>query len=180
MLHLQKALSMETFVASSATDAEDLRVSLAAVLTLQFKLTVPETATALGKSPKWVAGQKRTFLHRASSARQRTEPRGGRRNEVMPAEDEESFVENVCKIYIDIHVYWRTTTCAGAAAYQKTRLRFIDHMLRELMAHAGRPVSKATAYNIMARVGRRRFDPYHASDWTSHCDKNLPNAVYAT
>jgi hypothetical protein len=180
MLHFQTALSMAIFAASSATAAEDLRVALAAVLTLQFKLTVPETAMALGRSPKWVAGQKRMFLHRTSSAWQRTERRGGRRNELMPAEEEEAFLEKVCKIYIDIHVYWRTTFSPGAAAYQKTRLRFIDHMLRELIAQAGRPVSRATAYNIMARVGRRRFDPYHATDWTSHCHKNFPNAVHVT
>ncbi|MDZ4144876.1 MAG: hypothetical protein U1D29_10150 [Burkholderiales bacterium] len=180
MQHLQRALSMAMYVASSFTAAEDLRIELAAVLTLQFKLTVPETAMALGKSRKWVASQKRKFLHRASSGWQRTERRGGRRNELMPAEEEEAFLEKVCKIYIDIHVYWRTTISAGAAAYQKTEVTFIDHMLRELVAHAGRPVSKATAYNIMARVGRRRFDPYHASNWTWYCRKDLPNAVYAT
>lgn len=175
----ESAVRLATLASAMANTKNELRIALAAILTLQFNLTLQDAATALGKSPTWVWTQKRKFLNGVPRQSPVSERRGGRRNELMPAADEEAFVEKVCKIYIDIQVNWRTNLTRTRVSYAEMELGLVDHMHRELSRQVGRPVSLATAYNLMARVGRRRFIPYEPSDWTWYCRKDLPNAVYS-
>lgn len=78
-------------------------------------------------------------------------------------------MNRVCAIYIKIHRDWRLGKSRGRAAYELVQVRFEEHVRLALSTAVGRQVSRATAYNLMARVGRQRFLDYKAGMWYQFC-----------
>ena len=155
-----------------ASTAAELREALAVVLPATLNLTLLETAQVLQRSHSWVAGARRRLTQRGDIAHARR-THGGRRNQILPAEQEAAFMDEVCRVYIKIHKDWRRSTTRGPNAYAATHVRFEEHVRLALERHAGRPVSRATAYNLMARVGRQRFHDYEAWHWRRFCERSF-------
>ena len=82
-------------------------------------------------------------------------------------------MEDACRVYIKIHSDWRMDRVQGQAAYEATQVRFEERVRLLLQARAGRPVSRATAYNIMARVGKAKFSAYTPWKWHQYCEKKF-------
>lgn len=82
-------------------------------------------------------------------------------------------MEDVCRVYIKIHKDWRANRVQGSAAYEATKVRFEERVRSLLQVRTGRPASRATAYNIMARVGRAKFSDYTPWKWHQYCEKKF-------
>lgn len=157
---------------ASASTAAELREALAALLPGEIGLTLHQTAQLLGRSHSWVANARHRFTQRPDRApAQRAH--GGRRNQIMPAEEEAAFMDEVCRVYIKIRRDWRRGNTRGPKAYAALQVRLEEHVRLALERHAGRPVSRATAYNLMARVGRQRFQDYEAWNWRIFCERSF-------
>lgn len=89
----------------------------------------------------------------------------------MPASEEDAFMDQVCDDFINVKVRWQSNLTSGPKHYAESRLSFVDKVQRALVKLAERPVSRATAYNLMARVGGRRFEFYQASHWVVLCNE---------
>lgn len=158
--------------AAGRETAADLRAALAITLPDQFGLTLKQTATALDRSVSWVAKTRARALADPEHAAPKTS-HGGRRNQVLPAEEEDGFMEDVCRVYIKIHRDWRRGLVRGSAAYAATRVRFEEHVRSLLQERYGRRVSRATAYNLMARVGKTKFPDYIPWKWHQYCENKF-------
>lgn len=152
----------------SATEV-DLRQALATSLPDNFGLTLKQTAEALGRSISWVA-KVRAQARSNSKRPPATHSHGGRRNQILQADEEAIFMEDVCKVYIKIHSDWRMSRVRGPAARAATMIRFEEHVRSLLEARSGRSVSRATAYNLMARVGKAKFANYKPWRWHQYCE----------
>lgn len=164
--HIQRALGLTT-----SDDATDLRTALSVLLPLQHGLTLQQTADVLGKSLSWVSKQRSAFFNNTHRSVADNGKHGGRRNEVISAEQEEAFLEAVGMQFVKIHQTWRRahlTPEERKSLYPETKLSFAAIVRRELAAASKRPVSRATAYNLMARVGVKRFPEYRAWHWEQH------------
>lgn len=157
---------------AGANTATELREALAVLLPGELGLTLQETAQLLGRSHSWVANARHRFtqgLDRAPAQK----AHGGRRNQIMPAEEEAAFMDEVCRVYIKIRRDWRRGNTRGPKAYAALQVRFEEHVRLAVEQRAGRPVSRATAYNLMARVGRQRFQDYEAWQWRLFCERSF-------
>lgn len=81
-------------------------------------------------------------------------------------------MNHVCLVYIKIHRDWRTGVTHGPKALATVRLRFEQHVQLALEKRVGRSVSRATVYNLMARVGKQRFPLYAPWQWRKFCDSH--------
>jgi hypothetical protein len=162
-LHLAQTLS------AIATSADELRVAQAVMLPLQFGLTLQQTATLLGRSTSWVASNRSRFIREAAlSAKTERKAHGGRRNQVLKLEDELRFMLDIAKQVAEIHRYWRQGNHNRKYKYDDVFVPTVVRVKTAMAERAGRPVSIATAYNLMARTGRLQFPEYKAWMWTSH------------
>lgn len=82
-------------------------------------------------------------------------------------------MDHVCAFYIKMHTDWRRHNSRGPAAYAAIQIRFEEHVRLELSKLVGRQVSRASAYNLMAREGRKRFGEYHADLWRLNCERSI-------
>ena len=80
-------------------------------------------------------------------------------------------MDEVCEFYIKL----RTDSRASYTRqhYEDLQVRFEEHVRRMLGKRLGRQVSRASAYNLMARVGKQRFFNYKAWNWHEHCRKSF-------
>lgn len=155
-----------------ASSAAELREALAVVLPAALDLTLRDTAKVLGRSTSWVADARRRFAERRNGAPAKRS-HGGRRNQILPPEAEAAFMDEVCRVYIKMHKDWRHGIARGPKAYAATHVRFEEHVRLALERYAKRPISRATAYNLMARVGRQRFQGYEAWNWRVYCERSI-------
>lgn len=143
---------------------------MAVILPLLHGLSLRETASTLGRSHSWVATQRRKFIADPDYKRATSDRHGGRRNEIIPLDQEDALMDSVCEHYVSVHRKWRSSWPSTMDfKEQEVDVTFVIHVQRAMAKAAGRPVSKASAYNLMARVGRRRFELYEAWMWTHNC-----------
>jgi hypothetical protein len=159
--------------AKNANSADELRVALAVALPLQCGISLKETALILGRTPAWIAKYRRRFIVTQTSTRAsiKTDGHGGRRNEIMPLEAEEEFMERVCLAYVKGTRGWHSSLTSNPTNTAMHRMKFADHVRSALVNLTNRSVSLATAYNLMTRVGRKKFEGYTHYSWSMHCTK---------
>lgn len=185
-------LARASLAAKQAKNLDELRRSLVVTLTLKHKLTVEDAAKAIGRSTSWAYAAREAYL----SGKQVANPNahGGRRNQILTLEEEDAFMDEVCREYRRLErVLWlnfrkeiaslrpQDNFVASAVYVPKVSPLFeglfVDHRLtrediqirlvvrKGLEKKAGRPVSNATVFSLMARVGKRKFTNYHPADW---------------
>lgn len=87
-------------------------------------------------------------------------------------------MEMVCQKYIRLHSAWLLDLINGPIAYQKVSMSFVEVVHSALEERIQRPTTRTTVYNLMARVGKRRFANYKPYFWELACEKGLPTSLY--
>lgn len=157
--------------------ATELRRALAVMLPVLHGLSLNETASLVGRSETWVAKERQNFIQKTVPAATET-PFRGSKNQLIPAAEEDAFMEMVCQKYIRLHSAWLLDLTSGPIAYQKVRMSFVEVVHRTLEEQIQRSTTRTTVYNLMARVGRKRFANYKPYLWELACKKGLPPNLY--
>lgn len=157
--------------------ASELRRALAVVLPVLHGLSLKQTATLVGRSETWVAKERQNFIQNTVPTSVERTSRGSK-NQLIPAAEEDAFMEMVCQKYIRLHSAWLLDLTSGPIAYQKVRMSFVEVVHRTLEEQIQRPTTRTTVYNLMARVGKRRFANYEPYLWELACRKGLPPGLY--
>lgn len=149
-------------------DIENLRTGLAILLPTKHGLTLEETAVLLGKSTSWVSKRRKLALSRSTATATKPSTHGGRRNQVMNPSEEEQFIHTASLQYVDIHKRWRSPYTSREelrAIGPRFSLTYVQFIHKALTERAGYPVSKATVYNLLSRVGKKCFPNYQPWMW---------------
>jgi hypothetical protein len=86
----------------------------------------------------------------------------------MNPSEEEQFIHTASLQYVDIHKRWRLGHYfpeQRKALRSEFDLSYVQFLHRALAERAGHPVSRATVYNLMSRVGKKCFPDYRAWMW---------------
>jgi transposase len=144
-----------------AKDANELRTLQAVVLPLANKMSVQETAAAVGRSARWTTEARNKFI---SARGEPGEPRPKMRSRAYLTEAEEAaFLEPFIE---------------GAL---RGEVLVAGEIHRALEARLGHGVAKATAYNLLRRHGWRKVapdkrhvsaDPEAQEEWKKNARKN--------
>jgi hypothetical protein len=127
----------------TATTADELRVALAVILPLDERLSLRRTSELIGRSEAWVARERRRYI---TGDRPAARTRGGRRNQLMTADEETQIVRRGIML----------------SAYRWERAR---PQIREFIEEkVGRPIADSTLDSIIARVARRTVPDGTAAD----------------
>ncbi|WP_442763763.1 helix-turn-helix domain-containing protein [Malikia spinosa] len=155
-------LARASLAAKQAKTLDELRRSLVVTLTLKHKLTIQETAQAIGRSTSWVYAARAAYISGEQIPSRGTH--GGRRNQILKAAEEEGFMEDVCIQFLRLILKQRKDLSFTGDEAQ------IHEVAREaLEERTGRSIPKSTVFGLMARVGRRKFpSPYYPRQWTIH------------
>lgn len=156
-----------TLDASQAKTLDELRRSLTVTLTLKHKLSVQEAAVAIGRSVSWVYAAREAFLSGKQIAKRNTH--GGRRNQILSPEEEDAFMEEACRKWRRLDWTWMNDPNLTSDDVQMHRV-----VRKALEKRAGRPIPNSTAFALMARVGKRKFEPYYARRWVMHACEKFP------
>ena len=160
---IQQALN----VIGTTESAGEIRRALAVALPVLHGLSLKETAAMVGRSETWVAKERRAFI--SEKTLQGSQQPGGRRNQLIPAEEEEAFLESVCQQYIDMHSYWYFGGRAVLYPDVRPHMSFVEFAHVLLEDRIQRKTTRTTVYNLLARVGRRRFVDYKPVMWQFAC-----------
>jgi transposase len=126
-----------------ARTADELRVALAVVIPLEHGLSLRQTGELIGRSEAWVARERRRYI---KGERPAARTRGGRRNQLMTADEETQIVRRGIML----------------SAYRWERAR---PKIREFIEEkVGRPIADSTLDSIIARVARRTVPDGTAAD----------------
>lgn len=161
----------------STESAIEIRRALAVVLPVMHGLSLKQTAELVGRSQVWVAKERRNFIQEQPRNHEGSK-RGGRKNQLIPAEDEDAFMEKVCQQYTNLHLKWRFGLIRGPFWYKQILVSFVEFVQTAIEKKIQRKTTRTTTYNLMARVGKRRFINYKPSMWKEACFRELPSAAY--
>lgn len=167
-----EAVERAFVTAKTAETAAELRQALSVLLPVMHSLSLKETAALIGRSVTWVAKERLNFIQERPNSNESAE-RGGRRNQLIPADEEDAFVELVCQRYIRVHSDWRTGRTRGAVAYQWVNMSFVEFAHAQLEDHIQRKTTRTTVYNLLSRTGKRRFASYRPHLWTVACARHI-------
>lgn len=168
---MQRALE----ITKSTESAIEIRRALAVVLPVMHGLSLKETAELVGRSEVWIAKERLSFIQEQSSKTEHSQ-RGGRRNQLIPADEEDAFMVSVCQKYIDLHTEWRLGMRAWTS-WHKIKMSFVEFAQLTLEDHIQRKTTRTTVYNLLARTGKRRFINYTASMWMYACQQKIPSSL---
>ena len=125
-----------------ARTIEELRQAQAVLLPLEFGLTLPQVAQALGVSPSWACRLRTRFVREGQlNAPSRSASCGGRRRENLSPAEEAEFLAP----------FLEPARTGGIVV-----VRVIKPALE---ARLGRPVALASVYNLLHRHGWRKLAP---------------------
>lgn len=158
--------------ALTAQSALELRRALAVTLPAIHELSLKETASLLGRSVTWVAKERQTFIHKPQAPTTEL-GRGGRRNQLIPADEEDAFVETICERYIRMKAEWRSPFLRSRLPYEKATQPFVEFAHAELERHIQRNTTRTSVYNLLSRTGKRIFPVYEPSRWSLKCEKEI-------
>lgn len=156
-----------------------LRIAQAVVLPLQLGLTLEQTGQAVGASAAWVARKRRDFIAATGSPEEArlTRPRGGRRNQLLEASEEDAFMMKVCDGYVDLHKRWLVQLDGGKRTVRPDQVwKPVRHYVQQaLVERVGRQVPMSSVYNLMCRTAARKFGHSSATEWTLFFKKSIWN-----
>ena len=126
---------------TKAKTVEDLKKAQAVVLPLEMRLTMEQTAEAIGVSMGWACKLRRQFI-RDGGMRQKDRPnRGGRRRENMTREEEAAFLSPFFEK-------------AGSGG-----ILVVSEIKQAIEERLGRKIALASAYNLLHRHHWRKIVP---------------------
>ena len=163
-----EAVERALHAALTTQSAHELRSALAVTLPAIHGLSLKETASLLGRSVTWVAKVRQTFIHEPKAPTKEA-GRGGRRNQLIAADEEDAFVEMICERYIRLHSAWDWPQTRAGIPYEKIRMTFLEFAHFEIELHIQRKTTRTTVYNLLARTGKRIFPAYEPNMWTIKC-----------
>lgn len=154
--------------------ATELRRALAVMLPVLHGLSLSETASLVGRSATWVAKERQNFIQNTQHT-DAEKPRRGSRNQLIPADEEDAFMEEVCQRYIHRHAGWRLGVYRGPDHLRHVEMSFVEVAQLALEERIQRPTTRTSVYNLMARTGKRRFINYEPYLWELACKRGLPD-----
>jgi hypothetical protein len=163
--------------AETTQSAVELRRALAVVLPVLHGLSLKATALLVGRSETWVAKERQHFIQDTLPERAERSV-GGIRNRLIPADQEDAFMESVCKRYIHVHGGAHLHMYTGKDRLRKLEMSFVEIAQLALEELIQRPTTRTTVYNLMSRTGKKRFFNYKPYMWELACKKGLPVSVY--
>lgn len=170
-----EALARAREAIKTAETAEDLRKAQAVLLPLECGLSLSQAAQVVGRTAAWVARQRRLFIAEGAGVKsaKAARPRGGRRNQLLSEAEEDSFMQQVCDDHVELHKRWRAQiddrSLPKTVHYTQVGRPMRFYVQEALETKLGRPIPMSSVYNLMRRVGLRRFEsakPYH---WSIYC-----------
>jgi len=157
----QEVLAQAKEAIPRARTVEELRQAQAVVLPLEFGLTLPQTAQAIGVSVGWACRLRRGFAKLAKGEAAPKQRRGGRRRENLARPQEAEFLAP----------FFEQASEGGVLIVTS-----IKHALEQRL---GRAVALSSVYNLLHRHGWRKLAPdkrHHKADLASQeqWKKNSP------
>src|SRR5688500_8216171 len=89
---------------TQAKTASELRAAQAVALPLLLRLSLAETARAVGRSIAWVSRNRRQFMD--DKPARVPKARGGRRRELLPEADESALIMAACVRKAEVQLQW--------------------------------------------------------------------------
>jgi len=139
---------------SNARTAKEVRQAQAVILPLEFKMSLEQTSAITGISKNWVCRLRTEFIH-ANGNIERKKSHGGRRRENMSRTEESIFLEP----------FIEKARVGG--------ILIVSEIKDALEARLGRPVARASTYNLLHRNDWRKLVP------DKHHPKSDPEAQQA-
>jgi transposase len=161
----QKWVKAARVAVGEAKSAHELRMAQAMLLPVAFGMNLNQVAEAIGQSVPTVTRLRQDFVrsqHGESLARAR---RGGRRNEHMTLEQEQTFLAP----------YLKQAQLGGMLIVPPVKLA--------LEKHLGKPVALSSVYRLLHRHGWRKLapdkrhpdsDPQAQAEWKKNSPKHSP------
>ncbi|MCB2029188.1 MAG: hypothetical protein KDH18_11200 [Rhodoferax sp.] len=140
---------------ATAKSVNELRIAQSVLLPLKFGLSLSQVAEVTGRSVSWVARNRRLFIANGTQPLQApSATSGGRRNQILPRHEELEFVTSV-KTRVD-RLWWELYN-DPKSYLSRDQINFpvAQYLQKALSEYAGRPVSRATAYNMLSRTAKR-------------------------
>lgn len=103
--------------------------------------------------------------------------RGGRRNQLLPADQEKPFLAEVCELYIRALTTFRVTPKLTREILNSAEISFVEFTHLELERRIQRTTTRTTVYNLLNRVGRSQFDNYEHYKWRLMCEHEVNKRV---
>lgn len=153
--------------------ASELRRALSVVLPIMHGLSLKDTAALIGRSEAWVAKARRDFIE-VKTGQSDGQPRGGRRNQLIPANEEDAFMDSVCQQYIILHTKRRYRVRHSVFTEEQVKMSFVEFTQDAVERRIQRKTTRTTVYNLLSRVGKRRFINYEPDMWDYACDAQIP------
>jgi hypothetical protein len=145
-----------------AKTATQLRVAQAVLIPLELGITLAETAKIIGRSASWIASQRTSYIKAQGVVkRPKSNPKGGRRNQILLEQDEYDFIMQAC---VDCAAERRRGFAYGDGN-GKPAFTVAKHLQMGIERHVGRPVASSTIYKLMDRAARKAFVNGSSSDW---------------
>jgi transposase len=126
---------------SKAKMADELRQAQAVFLPLELRLTLEQTAQAIGVSVGWACRLRTAFIREGGAPSTGKPSRGGRRRENLSREEEMAFLEP----------FFEKAKAGG--------ILVVSEIKQALEGRLGRHVALASAYNLLHRNGWRKIAP---------------------
>ena len=134
-------LSQAQKALTKARTADELRELQSVVLPLEMGLSLQQTATAMGRSIRWVTKARNEYIKQGCSVLPSKPGKGGRRRQNLSPEEETKFLRPF---------------------FEKARqggILVVSDILLALQEKLGRKVALTSAYNLLHRHGWRKLAP---------------------
>ena len=135
----QEMLSTAQQELAKTKDIEEIRVLQAVIFPLANKMSIQQTAKAVGRSPSWVTKARNKYIREGGFKKSDSPPI--RNHAFMPLEEEKAFL---------------------APFIEKARpggILVVSEIHLAMQKHLGREVALSTAYNLLHRHGWRKLVP---------------------
>lgn len=166
------AVERALHTAETTQSANELRRALAVTLPALHGLPLKKTASLLGRSVTWIAKERRTFINEPTDLETKV-GRGGRRNQLIAADEEDAFVEAICERYIRMNAEWRSPFLRSKLSYEEATQPFVEFAHAELERHIQRKTTRTSVYNLLSRTGKRIFPIYKPYRWKYKCEEEV-------
>ena len=147
----RKVLEKAQGLLKKTTDADELRILQAVVFPLVNRMSMVETARAIGRSPRWTTNARNEFIRNAGIVKRGRKKI--RNRALMTLDEEKAFLAP----------FFEDARQGGVL-----EVSVLHHALEQ---HLGRRVTVATASNLLRRHGWRKWD--HGKRYMAEMDERL-------
>jgi transposase len=164
----EEVISLAQERLTKANDVHELRILQAVLLPLVYGLSTQQTASVVGRSPRWVTAARNHYIKNLGVPPKNQKKI--RNNALMSLEDETRFLAP----------FFEKAQCGGVLV--------INEIHKALQEHLERNVSLATAYNLLHRHGWRKLAPDKRNvaadkqaqdEWKKNSQSVLPKSTKA-